>query len=78
MPTATLRCTGGLADNEATLKIDANPPVPCLGNTTGECFKQANVTSFPQSVAGLGPHTITIDVLNRGDFTGLLAHIVGP
>lgn len=62
------------ADNAATLVIDANPPIPCLGNPT-LCFKQANITNFSQPV-GAGAHVIKFTVNNQGPSpTGLLANI---
>lgn len=66
------------ADNAATLVLDSDPGIPCLGNATYECFKQANVTSFgPLSVLP-GAHVIKITVNNQAGpdtLTGLLAHI---
>jgi hypothetical protein len=63
------------ADNAATLQIDNNPPVPCLGNPS-LCFTQANVTNFGPQPVGAGGHVIRVRVTNLGiTRTGLLAHI---
>ena len=65
------------ADNATWLFIDGNPPIPCMGNTTGECFKQAYVTTIPSTAIAPGGHILTFIVLNDPNtVTGLLAHIV--
>jgi hypothetical protein len=65
------------ADNAATLVLDSDPGIPCLGNPT-LCFLQANVTSFGPLAVMPGTHVIRITVTNQAGsntLTGLLAHI---
>jgi hypothetical protein len=66
------------ADNEATLVLDGNATttMQCMGNSTHDCFKQANVTSFGPWPVGIGTHVIKVTVKNQGNITGLLAHIL--
>jgi hypothetical protein len=68
------------ADNAATLVMDNNPAytVPCMGNASQDCFKQANVTSFGGWFVAAGTHVIKVTVINQAGsntLTGLLAHI---